>query len=257
MSKQLQPLVLHKRWTAIRVINRIVHWGSLFFLGEWAVYGAFRCPFVVPFVSCQNCPVITCPGQLSRLFWSFWGGLAVLGFLCGRAFCGWFCPGGLLNRLLAMTPLAKNIPDSPDRQFAWGKIVMLVIAIWVYYVLGQPRVNVPIRIGEFVPAMLQTFEHSFPMWQFRFGIVVAALAGALLVPMLWCRYLCPLGGLLEIITRWSPLKFHREEGCNECGLCRAACHMNTTPGEPDCTNCGDCVGACPKGCIRFGHLKGK
>ena len=61
------------RLRALQWCNRAVLFASTLFLGEWALFGVFRCPFVVPFVSCQNCPVITCPGQAARMFWGFWG----------------------------------------------------------------------------------------------------------------------------------------------------------------------------------------
>ena len=57
-------------------------------LGQWSLYGVLRCPFVVPvvpYVSCQNCPVITCHGRLVSMYWVFWLLLplsaVVLGFL--------------------------------------------------------------------------------------------------------------------------------------------------------------------------------
>src|SRR5512139_3110429 len=75
---------------------------SLAVLGQWSFYGIFRCPFIIPYVSCQNCPVITCHGRLLSMFWGFWIMIPVSALVFGRAFCGWFCPGGLLHQLLGM-----------------------------------------------------------------------------------------------------------------------------------------------------------
>src|SRR5512138_3848353 len=75
--------------------RRIAQTMSLAILGQWSFYGIFRCPFLVPYVSCQNCPVITCHGRLFTMFWGFWLLLPVSVLLVGRAFCGWACPGGL------------------------------------------------------------------------------------------------------------------------------------------------------------------
>ena len=56
-------------------------------LGQWSFYGIFRCPFLVPSISCQNCPVITCHGRLFTMFWGFWLLLPLSVLLVGRAFC--------------------------------------------------------------------------------------------------------------------------------------------------------------------------
>ena len=64
-------------------------------LGQWSLYGILRCPVVVPYVSCQNCPVITCHGRLLPMYWGFWLALPASLILFGRAFCGCSGPGSV------------------------------------------------------------------------------------------------------------------------------------------------------------------
>ena len=78
--------------TALRRLTQAVFLGVL---GQWSFYGIFRCPFLVPYVSCQNCPVITCHGRIFTMFWGFWLLLPLSVLLVGRAFCGWACPAEL------------------------------------------------------------------------------------------------------------------------------------------------------------------
>lgn len=235
------------------LFNRVIQWASLAFLGEWAMYGVLRCPFVVPFVSCQNCPVITCPGRAANMFWGVWGVWLALAVFFGRAFCGWVCPGGLLNRILAKNPFKLHLHPDAVREFSYGKYVVLICVIGVYFLMDQPRVNVPIRIGEFWPSVALTFEHAFPMWLFRTGVLLAVVALGIFVSQAWCRFACPSGGLLELVKQFSLFRVYKTSACNNCGKCRRVCYMDTRPEESNCTNCGDCINACPQKCIGIGH----
>ncbi|MBO4335997.1 MAG: 4Fe-4S binding protein [Desulfovibrio sp.] len=232
------------------ILNRIVQFCTLGFLGEWAFYGVFRCPFVVPFISCQNCPILTCPGRVAHTFWGVWAAWLGILLLFGRAFCGWFCPGGLVSRLLSKSPLTKkDLHPEAVTSFSYVKYFSLLCCILVYFFLNQPRANVPIRIGEFWPAVLQTYQYASDLWLFRSGLLLLLLACSCLVAMSWCRFACPMGGLLELCKRFSLFRFVKTEACTDCSACRRACYMHTRPDEKNCTNCGDCVSSCPVNCI--------
>ena len=240
------------RLKGLLLANRILQWLSLAFLGEWALYGVFRCPFVIPFISCQNCPVLTCPGRVAHTFWGVWGAWLALAALCGRAFCGWICPGGLLGRILAQNPFKLRMVPSAYVSFSYVKYLVLLCCIVIYFVLNQPRVNIPIRIGDFWTAAGLTFEHAFPMWLFRSSFLLAIVAASLFVAMAWCRFACPGGAILELMKKVAPFKVYKTSSCNDCGHCRKVCYMETRPEERNCTNCGDCISACPQKCIGIG-----
>lgn len=67
------------RLRALQWCNRAVLFASTLFLGEWALFGVFRCPFVVPFVELPELP----GHYLSRA-----GSADVLGILGRMAGCG-------------------------------------------------------------------------------------------------------------------------------------------------------------------------
>ena len=233
--------------------NRAIQLAMLLMLGQWSVYGLLRCPFIIPYISCQNCPVITCHGRILQLFWGVWGGWLALAVLFGRAFCGWACPGGLASRVLGKILPRKLEPAPGDAaQLAYGKYAVLAFLIFVYFVLGQPRVDVPIRVGEFFKSIGLTFEHASELWQIRTLVVITALLAGLAVSAAWCRFLCPAGGVLELVKRFSIFKVYKTDACNNCDVCRKKCYMRTRPEEVNCTNCGDCIDFCPKGCIGMG-----
>ncbi|MDK9706139.1 MAG: 4Fe-4S binding protein [Desulforhopalus sp.] len=240
----------------LKVKRRLSQLFMLAVLGQWAFYGIFRCPFLVPYVSCQNCPVITCHGRIVSMFWGFWLLIPLSVVFFGRAFCGWACPGGLINQMLGMiAPCKLRVRNFFTRLAPSGKYLGLALAFAAYYLLGQPRADVPIRIGEFFQSVLLTFEHASMNWLIRTFLVIALVVLGLLAANFWCRFACPTGGLLELVKRITLFKFYKTSACNDCNQCLAVCEMGTRPDEKNCTNCGDCQGICPSNAIIFGHKK--
>ncbi len=253
---ELKPRAVRQgaRARTLRLWNRAVQVVMLLVIGQWSFYGIFRCPFVVPYISCQNCPVVACHGRLFTMFWGVWAGWLALAALFGRAFCGWACPGGTVNRLLGLfAPLRLKPGGLAARLLPFGKYGGLALALWAYFVLGQPRVNVPIRTGEFLGAVALTFEHAMPLWLVRTWTVVGILSLGVAVSAAWCRFACPAGGVLEVVRRFAPFAVYKTDACNGCDKCRKVCYMATRPGETNCTNCGDCIGSCPQDCIGMGR----
>lgn len=234
-------------------INRMILIASTAFLGEWAIYGIFRCPFIVPFVSCQNCPIITCPGRAANMFWGVWGAWLALLIFFGRGFCGWFCPGAFVNRLFGENPVKLKLDLDTVKNLSYGKYVTLFCVLGAYFYLGQPRVNLPIRVGQFWEAIPLTFDYASLIWLFRSWVVIVLFILGLFIAQNWCRFACPMGGILELLKKFSIFKVYKTSACNNCGKCRKVCYMETMPEETNCTNCGDCIQVCPQTCIGLGR----
>jgi polyferredoxin len=87
---------------------------------------------------------------------------------------------------------------------------------------------------------------------FKTGLLISFILIALFVHRPWCRFLCPLGGLLALFNRWSlfHLQFKGSE-CVECNLCRSRCAMGVKlDTEANASNCIRCLE-----CTRCGALK--
>jgi ferredoxin-type protein NapH len=229
--------------------RRISQLGFLLLMGEFSFYGIFRCPFAVPYVSCGNCPVLQCPGR--DLWMPVWIGLLVSGLIFGRAFCGWGCPGGLVSELLGkLAPLRGKTKSAIE---AVGKYPVVIASLLVLFVLNNPRWAIPIRTGDFLNSVSLTFEHANQLWLWRTGFIVGGLAMAIFIPHFWCRYICPTGGLLEILNRIAVVKYYKTSACNECDKCRKSCFAETRPAEVNCVNCGECASSCPVGAVKLGR----
>ncbi len=243
--------------TPLTWLRRTVQAAMLFVLGQWSFYGIFRCPYPVPFVECQVCPVITCWGRITTLFWGFWLLLPLSVILFGRAFCGWLCPGGFLNQLIGKAAVFKLRSREGLTPFiAMGFAAGLGVTLFLWFVAGNPRWMIPIRIGgDFWESITLSFEHASLAWLIRTFVVLGLVAAGLVIANLWCRFACPTGGVLELFKRGSLFRVFKTDACNNCDTCLKICEMGTRPDEVNCTNCGDCLKACPENAIKFGRKR--
>lgn len=228
--------------------RRVVQCLSLGIIGEWSFYGIFRCPFAVPYIGCGNCPVIQCPGR-SLWMWS-WIFIAALTLVFGRAFCGWICPGGLVQDLLApFAFLRQKVSGLMEKILGPGKYLLLFSSLWVFFIMANPRGAIPIRTGDFFGAVGLTFEHASFWWLTRTVAILAALGLGLLIPHFWCRFLCPTGAAQDLFRKIALFRFAMTPSCTDCNHCKKVCALETRPGEASCTQCGDCKSVCPHNAI--------
>jgi ferredoxin len=81
----------------------------------------------------------------------------------------------------------------------------------------------------------------------------------------WCRYLCPYGGLLGLLSRFSPFKVRRnEEKCIHCHACTQNCptlidvEKKEVVKSEECFGCLTCVSHCPaEGALELTASAGK
>jgi len=108
--------------------------------------------------------------------------------------------------------------------------------------------------GSLLPAAQPYFRLSW-LFLLLFASIVAL---NLVAHRFWCRYLCPLGAMLGLASRWSLLGRHSRAGCVGCGKCVARCRMGTIGAKGyandggECILCGDCATVCPDRAISYG-----
>ncbi|MBE2984622.1 4Fe-4S binding protein [Campylobacter sp. RM9344] len=227
-------------------------------IGQWAFYGIFRCPFIVPFVNCGSCPVVTCWGRITAIFFGFWLFIPVLVIFLGRAFCGWLCPGGFVNQMLGKFAVFKlKMKNNKKLRYAQiGMVISVLISLGVYFIWGNPRVMIPMRTSdEYLNAIIMSFKFSDWYWAARTAIVISLIVASLIIANLWCRFVCPTGGVMELLRKISIFRVYKTDACDHCNACLRKCEMGTRPDEINCTNCGDCLNVCHVDAIKFGRKK--
>jgi polyferredoxin len=123
-----------------------------------------------------------------------------------------------------------------------------------------------VDISESIYSMLKkgilSFQQPFFNQSVFIGVLFLLILGLnLLENRFWCRYLCPLGAFLGILSRFSLLKRSLSEGCNSCGMCVSVCQGKASPDKKDewkdteCLYCYNCDDICPQNAVSFGFFK--
>lgn len=90
------------------------------------------------------------------------------------------------------------------------------------------------------------------------GILILVLGLARLRPRFFCRFVCPLGALLGLLSRWSLPSLRKDpDRCNGCRKCLDHCQGADGPeaGVPwrkaECHLCLNCTASCPEKALAF------
>jgi MauM/NapG family ferredoxin protein len=215
--------------------------------------------------------------------------------LFGRIFCGWVCPLGAVHQassfVFKRTKFLK--PPREDKASLAPKYYILV-AVLVGAVFGLDLAGyldpLSFLTRSFALAVLPSLAHALStLTGALYGLGIMGLARAISQTLenwtihttflqgfsigllflgaialnarkerFWCRYLCPTGALLGLLSRWNLLKLRiDDEKCIKCGLCTQHCETQAHPYPNDkwksgeCIYCEKCASICPTAAIGF------
>jgi polyferredoxin len=175
-----------------------------------------------------------------NLFWYLFAGFTLAStVLWGRLYCGRICAFGALTQLMDRIVPAKwryDVPLQTETRLARIKYVLLA-GVVAYYLLTKD-----IGVYRYVePFWMFTGHGSVVMW----SMLAALLVATVFVRNLYCRFLCPVGAFLGVISRVStvfPIK--RWSECKSCKICEKACEWGAIQGprivKAECVRCDDC-----------------
>ena len=224
--------------------------------------------------------------------------LVVVGLtlVLGRVWCGWLCPLGTILDWIPLRRRRKPQLEIPDswRGVKYGVLLTVLGAavftnltllildpltilfrtlstvIWPavdQIVTGAETALYQVRFMQGAvaafdrlvrPSVLPIEPVFYRYTAIYAGIFLGLIGLNLLAPRFWCRYLCPLGALLGLLSKLSLVQREVNEGCTACNACVGVCPTGTIergrgyasdPGE--CTMCLDCLAACPADAIDF------
>jgi polyferredoxin len=223
----------------------------------------------------------------------------IIGAFVGRAMCGWACPLGFFQDLWAHVPRfferrQKELPQKLHYLLTSVKYMVLfgtlaiVVSIGATYIFsrllgrryafslgvcGQAPYclicPVPILFVT-IPSLLNTLFMGAPLPQLPltfyigFAAFMTLLVASLAVKRFWCRYVCPLGGLMSLFNKFSILHIKKKRG--ECTTfcrghqrnCSETCPMGIEvsrdeepSSNPECILCYNCAESCTNKAIKY------
>jgi len=182
----------------------------------------------------------------------------VLALVLKKGFCGWICPVGAISDSvwkLGKKIFGRNFAVPRYADYGLRSVKYILMAFFIYVVvLKMPAA----AILQFIGGDYYKIADVKMLFFFTEMTTTTAISLSLLFVLslfyrnFWCRYLCPYGALLGLVSLLSPLKITRnKEACIHCGKCTKNC-PSLLPVEklksvrsPECTGCLTCVSHCP------------
>jgi len=177
----------------------------------------------------------------------------VLTIMSKKSFCGWVCPLGTLQEWLGRLGRRVfgrhfHLPRRADGVLMNLRYVVLIAVPVLTFTVW--KFDLGFRAYDPFYILFSWGDHGTAALSFL--VVIGVLGAALFVPLLWCRYLCPMGAALDPLSRFGALRVRRDsEKCTSCGACDKACLHAIPVSQVDevtarnCTNCLECIEECP------------
>ncbi len=247
-------------WKKRRTLFQIFILGLIIFHISLVYFGGLNIPSFCPRSSTD---LATNFGKfgLSALFWMI---MYLSVFIWGRVLCSWLCVYSFVqeqsnNILTGFNQKIKNIVKT-------NKIQILITSIfWGSVIYNVTRLYLHTNSLEFTLANGYKVAN---LWVFVGGIITMLPLTIFLTYFFgnrfFCKYACPVGGLMSFYSRFSLLKIKIDQDkCKKCKQCAKKCQMgvkidqmikdkNTAIIDSNCILCGDCIDACKFSALSFG-----
>uniref|UniRef100_C6E088 4Fe-4S ferredoxin iron-sulfur binding domain protein n=1 Tax=Geobacter sp. (strain M21) TaxID=443144 RepID=C6E088_GEOSM len=179
--------------------------------------------------------------------------------LLKRSFCSWICPVSTITELC--WKVGHKVFGRNFRVWLWldwllRPIKYLLVLFFLFSILVLMS---PDSVASFI---LSDYNKTADVKMLDFflnlsGLPLAFVTGFLLLSFFFrnpfCRFFCPYGALLAVLSRLAPAKVERmQSACISCGNCNKACpsHIEVMNAKrvcsEECIGCLRCVSSCPK-----------
>ena len=180
--------------------------------------------------------------------------------LMGRFFCGFLCSFGSMGDLFWYIGTKLKLPrpkikPKVDRAFKLVKYVLLIgiiVLIWTFGVSILSGTSNPWTVFGMY-ASLKGWSDLTALVSIGAGLLLLIIVGSMFIERFFCRYLCPLGAVFAIVSRFRLFKIRKpRRDCGACRACTKRCPMGislyrtSVVRSSECIDCMSCVTVCPR-----------
>jgi NosR/NirI family transcriptional regulator, nitrous oxide reductase regulator len=173
------------------------------------------------------------------LAWYLFAAFAIVStILWGRFYCGRICAFGALTQLIDRVVPARlrlEVPRAVERR-ALGVKYFILASVIAYFLATRDS-----SIYRYVePFWMFGGQASTGMW---IGLAML-LAATVFVRNAYCRFLCPVGAGLGLLSTLTVFRIKRWSECQTCRICEKKCEWGAIRGPQivmtECVRCDDC-----------------
>lgn len=187
--------------------------------------------------------------------------ILTLSWIFGKSFCSWICPIGTLSEFIAdfgdkvQKKLFGRIYKIPRwLDYPLRSLKYLILGFFAYAIFSMSAAALRQFLDSSYNIVSDVKMYSFfaEISRFSLTVITVLFVLSIFVRGFWCRYLCPYGALVGILSLFSLNKISRNlDTCTDCGKCALVCPSRIkidklkTVISDECTTCLSCVDVCP------------
>ena len=183
----------------------------------------------------------------------------LVSFSLKRSFCSWICPVATLTEIAWKTGFrlfGRNFRAPLWLDWLMRSVKYLLLLFFLFSIvmmMSAESVNSFIVSDYNKTADVKLLDFFLHISGTPLVVVVTLILLSLFLRNPFCRFLCPYGALLGLLSRFSPTKVERSaSACISCGGCNSVCpsHIDVMGKgrvhSEECIGCLRCVSGCPE-----------
>ncbi|MHC4336094.1 MAG: 4Fe-4S binding protein, partial [Planctomycetota bacterium] len=202
----------------------------------------------------------------------------ILTIIFGRFFCSWVCPFGSLHHFVGyLGNRSKTTPQKIElNKYRKAQSIKYFILVALLAGAAFPSISATLQTGLLDPIPLVTRSFNLVLLPIAdrsaniasvtgrfyetawliFAIFFAAILVNLVIPRFYCRFICPLGALFGVISRFAIWRIGKNQNeCINCRMCEKSCEGGCEPmGNiriSECVLCFNCRHDCKHEVISY------